>query len=98
MADCAPEGVDGPGADAPEVSLELGERHLDRVQVWRVERAAVISSTREGINKVNSWRSLSDFQRDRSSLSGAAKTAWLSQLTNRGLLILASRGERRLIS
>lgn len=38
MADGAPEGIDSPCADAPQVRLEFGERHLDRGQVGRVWR------------------------------------------------------------
>ena len=38
VADGPPEGVDCPGADAPEMSLELGEGHLDRIEVGTVGR------------------------------------------------------------
>jgi hypothetical protein len=38
IADGFPEGLDCPGADASEMGLELGERHLDGVEVWTVRR------------------------------------------------------------
>ena len=38
VADGAPEGVEGAGADTAQMGLELGEGHLDRVEVGRVGR------------------------------------------------------------
>ena len=38
VADGAPEGVDGSGADAPEMCFQFGEGHFDRVQVGAVGR------------------------------------------------------------
>ena len=36
--DGVPECLDGAGADAPEMGLELGKGHFDRIEVWAVGR------------------------------------------------------------
>ena len=38
VADGLAEGVDGPGADSAQVSLELGEGHFDRIEIGAVGR------------------------------------------------------------
>ena len=38
VTDGSPEGIDGSCADAPEMGLELGKSHFDRVEVRTVRR------------------------------------------------------------
>jgi len=38
FTDGFPERVDGPGTDPTQMSLELGEGHLDRGEIWTVRR------------------------------------------------------------
>jgi hypothetical protein len=40
MADGCERDVEGSGPDAPEVGLELGKCHFDRVQIGRVGRSS----------------------------------------------------------
>lgn len=68
--------------------------HILSTRTWLVslERAAVIPSARDVISEIaHGGRNLSDLQADRPAISGAAKSAWLSQVANRGRPISASK-------